>query len=177
MKLFSDDITGTLFVQWPMFYNPAQGIIRRIDHAEVEPRSIRAEGQPQVPSYATVQAKPHEYFDQSAGPRGIKGVYITEWFDWKGRRPESCRIMSWIGPEHDIPGQGCYVLNAAIVAVPILILAAASWKPRCAVNRLNETLTTLKRREVLIRIGITAWSGNNIETKFFCLMAGITRRR
>jgi hypothetical protein len=61
-----------------MFYNPAQGIIRRIDHAEVEPRSIRAEGQPQVPSYATVQAKPHEYFDQSAGPRGIKGVYITE---------------------------------------------------------------------------------------------------
>ena len=65
----------------------------------------------------------------------------------------------------------------AIVAVPILILAAASWKPRCAVKRLNETLTALKRREVLIRIGITAWSGNNVETKVFCLMAGITRRR
>jgi hypothetical protein len=48
-----------------MFYNPAQGIIRRIEHAEVERRSIRAEGQPQVSSYTTVQAKPHEYFDQS----------------------------------------------------------------------------------------------------------------
>jgi len=24
MELFSDDITGTLLVQWPMFYNPAR---------------------------------------------------------------------------------------------------------------------------------------------------------
>jgi hypothetical protein len=34
MKLFSDDIAGTLFEQSPLFYNPAQGIIRRIEHAE-----------------------------------------------------------------------------------------------------------------------------------------------
>lgn len=67
--------------------------------------------------------------------------------------------------------------NAAIITVPILILAAASWKSRCAVKTLNDTLTALKRREVLIRVGITAWTGNNVETKVFCLMAGITRRR
>ena len=60
-----------------MFYNPAQGIIRRIDHAEVEPSSIQAEGQPQVPSYATVQAKPHVYFDQSASRRSARPQVIT----------------------------------------------------------------------------------------------------